>query len=60
MGHAISRPELTWKVLNDALGRKSKSTYIQQLIAQKNNSKTFSGDKNIAQKFNNYFANIGN
>ena len=59
MLQANSRPKLIWKVLNDALGRKSKSTDVKQLIDEDSSSEIISGNKNIAQKFNNYFANIG-
>ena len=31
-----------------------------QLIDEDSNSEIISGNKNIAQKLNNYFANIGN
>ena len=57
---AKSRPKLIWKVLNDALGHESKSTDVKQLIDVDSNNENVSGSKKIAQKFNNYFANIGN
>ena len=60
MLQANSRPKLIGKVLNDALGRKSKSTDVKQLIDEDSDSEFFSGNKNIAQNFNNYFDNIGN
>ena len=59
-GQANSRRKLIWKVLNDALGRKSKSTDVKQLIDENRNNENISGNENIAQKFNNYFVNIGN
>ena len=59
MVQIISRPKIFWKILNDALGRESKSTDVKQLIDENSNSEIISGMKNIAQKFNNYFANIG-
>ena len=60
MRQANSRPKLIWKVLNDALGRKSKSTDVKQFIDEDRKSEIISGNKTIAQKLNNYFANIGN
>ena len=60
MLQANSRLKVIWKVLSDALGRKSKPTNVKQLIAEDCNSEIISGNKNIAQKFNNYFDKIGN
>ena len=47
-------------MINVALVRKSKSTNVKQLIGENRITEVASGNKNIAQKFNNYFANIGN
>ena len=60
MVQAKSHPKLIRKVLNDALGRKSKSTDVKQLIDESSNSEIISSNKNIAQKFKNYFAIISN
>ena len=60
MAQAISRCKSIWKVLNSTLGCKLESTYVKLLINSKSNSETISGFKNITQKFNNHFANIGN
>ena len=60
MVQANSRPKLIRKILNDALGRKSKSTDVKPLINENSNGEIISGNKNIALNFNNYFANIGN
>ena len=38
MSQANSRAKLIWKVLNDALGRKSKSTDVKQMIDEDSNS----------------------
>ena len=59
MVQAKSRPKLIWKTLNNALGRKNKSTDVKRLIWDNTNSVIISGNKNVAQKFNNYFASIG-
>ena len=48
MLQAISRPKLIWKVLNDALRRKSKSTDVKQLIDKDRNSEIITGNKNIS------------
>ena len=42
------------------MGRESKSTDVKHLIDEDSNSETISCNKKNAQKFNNYFANIGN
>ena len=47
------------KVLTDALGRKSKSTDVKRLIEENCISEIISSNKNVTQKFNSYFANIG-
>ena len=60
MVQANSRPKVIWRVLHDTLGRKRKSTDIKQLIDEDSNSEIIFENKNIALKFNNYFANIGN
>ena len=60
MFQAISRPKLIWKILNDAVGGKSTSTDVKQLINENSNSKNISGNKSIAQKFNSHFAYIAN
>ena len=60
MDRANSRPKFIWKVLSDALRRKSKSTDVKQLIDEDINCEIFSGNKNIGQNFSNCFANIGN
>ena len=60
MLQANFRPKLIWKVSNDVLWRKNKSTDIKQLIDEDSKSKIISGNKNITQKFNNFFANSGN
>ena len=60
MAQANSRPKLIWKILNDALGRKSKSTDVEELIDESRNSEIIPDNKNIAEKVNKYFENIGN
>ena len=60
MLQANSRPKIIRKVLNDALGRESKSADLKQLIDEDSNSEIISGNKTIAQEFNNYFAYIDN
>ena len=56
-----SDQSMEWRTsLKDALRRKSKSTDVKQLIDKDINSKIISGNKNIARKLNNYFANNGN
>ena len=54
------RPKLISKILNDALARKIISTDVKQLIDENSTSEIISGNRNIAQKFNNCFANTGN
>ena len=56
---ANSRPKLIWKVLDDALGRKNKSTDVKQLIDEYHNNEIVSGKQKIAEKFNSYFDNFG-
>ena len=60
MAQASSRSNLIWIILNDALRRKTKSTDVKQLIDEDRNKGIVSGNNNIVEKFNNYFANIGN
>ncbi len=45
-----------WKVINELLNKKSKSTIINEL---KNEHTTVTGDKNIADEFNKFFSTIG-
>ena len=45
MFQANSRPKLIWNVLNDALGRKSKSTDAEHLSYEDGNSEIISGNK---------------
>ncbi len=45
-----------WKVINELLNQKSKSTIINEL---KNEHTTVTGDKNIADEFNKFFSTIG-
>ena len=45
MLQANSRPKLVWKLLNDALGRKIKSTDVKKLIEEDRNSEIISGNK---------------
>ena len=47
MVQEISHPKLIWKVLNDTLGRESKTTEIKQLINKIINSELISCNKNI-------------
>ena len=44
MLQANFRPQLIWKLLNGALGRKSKSTDVKQLIDVDSNSEFISGN----------------
>ena len=60
MGQANSLPKLIWKVLSGALRRKSKSSDVKQFIDENSKNKVISGNRNIAQKFNDYFAIIRN
>ena len=48
----------TWKIINKLLNKKStkKSSYPSEF---KNNGSTISGNKNIAEHFNQFFVNIG-
>ena len=48
----------TWKIINKLLNKKStkNSSYPSEI---KNNGSTISGNKNIAEHFNQFFVNIG-
>ena len=50
-------PKLIGKILNDAPERKCKSTNVSSWSTKKNNE-IIAGNINIAEKFNNSFANI--
>ena len=46
----------SWKIVNESLNKKSKSTSINKLIINHNR---ITGDKNIANEFNNFLCKIG-
>ena len=46
----------SWQTINELLNRKSKTTKINQIII---NDKAIVGDEEIANKFNEYFSEIG-
>ena len=46
----------SWKIVNESLNKKSKSTSINELIINHNR---ITGDKNIANEFNNFLCKIG-
>ena len=46
----------SWQTINELLNRKPKTTKINQIII---NDKAIVGDKEIANKFNEYFSEIG-
>ena len=55
-----SRSKVIWKIINFALEPKSKSTDVKQVVDENCNSEIISSNKNVSQKFNNYFAIIDN
>ena len=46
----------SWQTMNELLNRKSKTTKINRIII---NDKAIVGDEEIANKFNEYFSEIG-
>ena len=46
----------SWKVINELSNKKSKTTNVNELLV---NGNTITGDKNIAEAFNQYFSTIG-
>ncbi len=46
----------SWNIINGLLNKKSKTTFINELIMNQNK---ITGDKNIANEFNNFFCKIG-
>ena len=46
----------SWKIINKLLNKKSKTTSINELTINRNK---ITGDKNIANEFNNFFCKIG-
>ena len=46
----------SWQTINELLNRESKTTKINQIII---NDKAIVGDEEIANKFNEYFSEIG-
>lgn len=57
---ANSRPKLIWKILNNALGRKSVSTDYKLVIDKIRSHEIVSGNNSIGLKFKKHFANVGN
>ena len=55
LGEANSDIKETWKVLNSALGKRSKTTTIHKLEVNDND---VSDPKKISDKLNSYFCNI--
>ena len=51
-----TNPKKAWKTINDLLGRKNKQTVINELKLGDN---SLTNPKDIAEVFNDYFANIG-
>ena len=51
-----SDPKKAWKTINSLLGRKTKSTTINELSL---NGKNMTDVDEIADGFNNYFSNVG-
>ena len=60
MAQVKLRPKLVTETINVALGRKSKSTDVEQLHDENRINEVISGDNNISDKLNNHFVNIGN
>ena len=44
---ANSRPKLIWEILNDVLGRKSRSSDVKQCIGENSNSEIISGTNTL-------------
>ena len=51
-----TNPKKAWKTINNLLGRKNKQTVVNELKLGDN---SLTNPKDIAEVFNDYFANIG-